>query len=1366
MARKLNNELLRDMAESVADVPDGRMLNNDYLRIIAENFSGGGDGTVDASSIVGVIPAENLPSYVDDVLEYSSRSALPATGETGKIYVTTDTNTTYRWSGSAYVPISNPLDYATQAEAEAGAENTHVMTPLRTKQAIDANAYELPLMSPSTRGGAKLGHGLAIEDGALGIGSVTDPTDAGPIVELTAKGWAEQDTTVGKNLLNVTNQGDSNIRRNADGSFTVTSAPSSNYSSVLGSVSLTSGQTYTLSGGYSEKLRMYTIVDGVTYTAASEPASFTCASDATIQVVAVVQSSVAAGSTIYPQIELGSTATSYEPYSGGAPSPSPSYPQEIKVCRGRNLFGSPEQIQYDLANKSLVRCTVNVAGDIVEITPTTVGSGSAWGRGGQAVGTDYVGDFGYKYRCEAGEVYSLSFSNSTISALVVFFSDSDKIISNENGTSFLYIENKPFTCPSGAAYFTFRIDTASATSTATIRTTVQLEAGSIAHPYVPYGCVGVDVQGRNLLDLNGFLSSRGATYTRDGETFTVTGMGQLYSNPLVFSDVPISVILSGVVTNVTSSVSRIELGTYANGAFTSTAAQLKSGGSPVTASCNALRINYSSGGTFSLSNIQLELGSTATSYVPYFDPYSIPIPLPSRGWVAALPDGTADTLALDGAGGYVWELNTNEAVLDGNADVGKNASDQNFTIFGVRNIFTPVMSNSDSKYKVMCDKLTALTSNVMTSNSSLQNHTIAAISSNRLLLRFANSELNNVNDLLTWLAANPVTVLYPLANPTTESGYVDMPTVPIHATLTCPDLTDLAVRCCADEGAAEIASAWGRRYVETSTEMQSDVAELATGLATLEDGVADLSASIADLTDVVAYHDERIERNASDIASMRKSLLRRESDGYYDNQSVTAFLSAKFDGRLYGYSEPKTTATEVTKTGANAGIPNPTLGTATVAGTSEYRDLGPFQWFAAKGYVDADGVPHVKTIRGIDSDADWDACTDNVWSLRPVVWYSVDESGSSVIGSLSDTWHLGLSPNPQAYLPDGTLRPYMLAARYALGFENGVGVSKSGLKGYGRDVSHNSLITKLGYASSGYSGKSIYEQWYDVFMSRMIYGTKDFQTVMQGCTSYTYQYNPAVAETGVKRVILTNAQAAGLLVGSSMMLGTRVGASNNDRGEAQNFDVFDGARITAIEEYDANNKAVYFDVDETFDTDTTYLLSTAPWHSGSCDAMDWDGSPTSPQSAKEVAFFQGCELMHGATEILAGVIISNDGVTGWMPYVVHDTRDDATSLTEDFVSCGAALPTNDSDGWKYPLYVSDHGGVMYGTTTGGSSTTGASDGHYTNKLATTGVREWRSSGALSNGRGAGPAFVDGSSALGVSHWSIWSRLSGTGRSRG
>jgi len=54
----------------------------------------------------GKVPASELPSYVDDVLEYANLAALPATGEQGKIYVTTDNNKTYRWSGSLYVEIS------------------------------------------------------------------------------------------------------------------------------------------------------------------------------------------------------------------------------------------------------------------------------------------------------------------------------------------------------------------------------------------------------------------------------------------------------------------------------------------------------------------------------------------------------------------------------------------------------------------------------------------------------------------------------------------------------------------------------------------------------------------------------------------------------------------------------------------------------------------------------------------------------------------------------------------------------------------------------------------------------------------------------------------------------------------------------------------------------------------------------------------------------------------------------------------------------------------------------------------------------------------------------------------------------------
>lgn len=58
-----------------------------------------------AHLVNGKVPESQLPSYVDDVLEYDSKSDFPATGEEGKIYVDKSTNLTYRWSGTTYIQV-------------------------------------------------------------------------------------------------------------------------------------------------------------------------------------------------------------------------------------------------------------------------------------------------------------------------------------------------------------------------------------------------------------------------------------------------------------------------------------------------------------------------------------------------------------------------------------------------------------------------------------------------------------------------------------------------------------------------------------------------------------------------------------------------------------------------------------------------------------------------------------------------------------------------------------------------------------------------------------------------------------------------------------------------------------------------------------------------------------------------------------------------------------------------------------------------------------------------------------------------------------------------------------------------------------
>lgn len=78
--------------------------------------------SLDAAKITsGVFDAARLPSYVDDVLEYTNLASFPTTGETGKIYVDLATNKTYRWSGTVYV-------YITSGAVDSVAGKTGVVT--------------------------------------------------------------------------------------------------------------------------------------------------------------------------------------------------------------------------------------------------------------------------------------------------------------------------------------------------------------------------------------------------------------------------------------------------------------------------------------------------------------------------------------------------------------------------------------------------------------------------------------------------------------------------------------------------------------------------------------------------------------------------------------------------------------------------------------------------------------------------------------------------------------------------------------------------------------------------------------------------------------------------------------------------------------------------------------------------------------------------------------------------------------------------------------------------------------------------------------------------------------------------------------
>lgn len=82
--------------------------NHTHSNYLQTTLKGAANGLAELDAN-GFVPSSQLPSYVDDVLEFATLANFPTTGETGKIYVALDTNLTYRWSGSAYVEISKSL---------------------------------------------------------------------------------------------------------------------------------------------------------------------------------------------------------------------------------------------------------------------------------------------------------------------------------------------------------------------------------------------------------------------------------------------------------------------------------------------------------------------------------------------------------------------------------------------------------------------------------------------------------------------------------------------------------------------------------------------------------------------------------------------------------------------------------------------------------------------------------------------------------------------------------------------------------------------------------------------------------------------------------------------------------------------------------------------------------------------------------------------------------------------------------------------------------------------------------------------------------------------------------------------------------
>lgn len=143
-------------------------ITNSLNAFISTKGQPGGLAELDST---GKVPAAQLPSYVDDVLEYSTKAQFPQTGETGKIYVSKDTNLTYRWTGTQYLEISQSLALgetpSTAYPGDKGKANRDALNSMPTK----LTSY----LTPTTSTGelVKINYKYAAKDG-LNYGPLQD----------------------------------------------------------------------------------------------------------------------------------------------------------------------------------------------------------------------------------------------------------------------------------------------------------------------------------------------------------------------------------------------------------------------------------------------------------------------------------------------------------------------------------------------------------------------------------------------------------------------------------------------------------------------------------------------------------------------------------------------------------------------------------------------------------------------------------------------------------------------------------------------------------------------------------------------------------------------------------------------------------------------------------------------------------------------------------------------------------------------------------------------------------------------------------------------------------------------------------------
>lgn len=430
--------------------------------------------------------------------------------------------------------------------------------------------------------------------------------------------------------------------------------------------------------------------------------------------------------------------------------------------------------------------------------------------------------------------------------------------------------------------------------------------------------------------------------------------------------------------------------------------------------------------------------------------------------------------------------------------------------------------------------------------------------------------------------------------------------------------------------------------------------------------------------------------------------------------------------------------------------------TDTAEGQDDYADIPLFQWVNCNYVRDDDGAARPIAIEGMDNYKTSGAV--DVGAMQMSFWWNWDATPEDhVLVTVSDTPHpeLGLMAWPECVKADGTVLPWCIGSKYISGTaSDGLLRSQPGLLP-ALFQSHNGMITNYQLKGPGYWGAGAVRNLWQILWIAIKGATKNSQSLFYGCANYNYQYAVAAATTGQTYVTLSEQQAANLIVGNCVCIGTGPEEGVNlDRGQAYMRDIVSLARISKIE-----GTNVFLDHD-AFDAPTGAYLSTMPWSSGTTDAVrgHHDGSATSNTDGKHPYRVQGREYAIGAYTVAADTVA----------YLLEDNSRDVyvaprgvphsptwATIQSTYTLVGNIPAYNDGTATDY--YIGDIDvdaalGAWNPSSEGSSSAQGFADRYYAGGDATLTQREYLQGGYLGGGSYAGSSFLHLGYWLGNAGW--------------